>query len=100
MLAACSSNPVKPTSSPALPAEVTVTSTPAPPALQAACSEYQSAFQRFIDASGDAGDDQYAADLEQIAGTSAKGTALVAPLRQMAHELRAHDVEVEGRDVI
>ena len=68
-----------------------------PPELAAACSDYKTAFAAWADASGTRDDDVRFADaLDAVASSSASGTPLEAPIRQMATAFRAGQLNVDG----
>ena len=71
-----------------------------PPELAAACSDYNTAFADWASASGAPNDDVRFADaLGAIASGSASGTALEAPIREMAAELRAGQLNVDSATI-
>jgi hypothetical protein len=75
----------------------TLVPTRQPPELAAACSDYEGAFANWADAPGTADDDRRFADaLDAIASTSASRTALEGPIREVATEFRAGQMNIDS----
>lgn len=78
-----------------------VTPRQAPPELAVPCSEYDEAFEAWLRTpSSDAQDDEFAEELDVMAGDSAAGTTLEAPLRDMAKKFRAHQLNIDGATIV